>query len=147
MVEVIAEIGSCHDGSLDQALMLIQTAKDCGATIVKAQFWSSAKRMAQRRGAPEYQAIYTKYQAPESWLPVLRAEANRLGLVFACSSYLPEDVETVAEYAEILKIANRCAHGGGAGIRTPVLTLSCRGQTGPQRHRYTVSLWMASRSV
>lgn len=106
MVEVIAEIGSCHDGSLDQALALVRMAKDCGANIVKAQFWSSAKRMAKRRKAPEYEAIYAKYQVPESWLPVLRAEANRVGLVFACSSYLPEDVETVAEHAEILKISS-----------------------------------------
>jgi N,N'-diacetyllegionaminate synthase len=106
MVEVIAEIGSCHDGSLDQALELIQTAKDCGANIVKAQYWSSAARMAQRRKAPEYEAIYRRYQVPETWLPVLAAEAKRVGLVFACSSYLPEDVDTVARHAEILKISS-----------------------------------------
>ncbi len=106
MVDVIAEIGSCHDGSLDQALKLIHAAKDCGADIVKAQFWSSAARMAERRKAPDYEAIYAKYQVPEAWLPVLRREANRLGLVFACSSYLPEDVDTVAAHAEILKIAS-----------------------------------------
>lgn len=105
-VEVIAEIGSCHDGSLDKALQLITTAKFCGADIVKAQYWSSAKRMAKRRRAPEYEAIYAKYQVPEAWLPVLAREANRVGLRFACSSYLPEDVETVAASARTLKIAS-----------------------------------------
>ncbi len=105
VVEVLAEIGSCHDGSLQRALKLIQVARDCGADVVKAQFWSSAKRMAKRRKAFGYESIYAKYQVPESWLPVMRAEANLLGMKFACSSYLPEDVEIVAEHAEILKMA------------------------------------------
>jgi sialic acid synthase SpsE len=106
MVEVIAEIGSCHDGSLDQALELIRTAKDCGADIVKAQYWSSAKRMAERRKAQSYLAAYEAYRVPSEWLPILAAEARRVGLVFACSSYLPEDVATVAAHAEILKISS-----------------------------------------
>jgi N,N'-diacetyllegionaminate synthase len=106
MVEVIAEIGSCHDGSLDQALKLIRTAKDCGADIAKVQFWSSAKRMAERRRAPEYEAIYARYQVPVSWLEPMAREAARVGVTFAASSYLPEDVATIAPFVKILKISS-----------------------------------------
>jgi len=48
-VEVIAEAASCHDGSLDKALRLIQVAKEVGATVCKFQFWSSADRLADLR--------------------------------------------------------------------------------------------------
>lgn len=104
--QVIAEIGSCHDGSIDKALQLIQAAKDCGADVVKAQFWSSASRMAERRNAPEYEAIYAKYQVPEDWLPVLAKETRRMGMEFACSVYLPEDVATVKFHADIVKVSS-----------------------------------------
>lgn len=133
-VEVIAEIGSCHDGSIDKAIALIHAAKECGADIVKAQYWSSAKRMAKRRKAPEYEAVYAKYQVPEAWLPVLRAEANRVGLRFACSSYLPEDVDTVAAQAAILKISSFEAND-------PELLLAHRPYVG----RIVVSLGLGSR--
>ena len=35
-VEVIAEAASCHDGSVDKALRLIQVAKESGANLCRA---------------------------------------------------------------------------------------------------------------
>ena len=52
---VIAEMGSCHDGSLHKARQLVEVAKECGADAVKAQYWSSAGRLARRRNAQVYQ--------------------------------------------------------------------------------------------
>lgn len=103
---VIAEIGSCHDGSLDKALALIRAAAYAGADCAKAQYWSSADRMAERRKAPNYRDIYAKYQVPKEWLPVLADECRQRGIEFACSTYLPEDVPIVAEHTKILKIAS-----------------------------------------
>ena len=37
MTTVIAEVGSVHDGSFENAKNLIQLAKDCGADTVKFQ--------------------------------------------------------------------------------------------------------------
>lgn len=103
---VIAEIGSCHDGELEKAYRLIETAKAAGADVVKAQYWSSAERMVERRKAPEYLEVYRAYQTPKAWLPLLRERCEAVGVQFACSSYLPEDVWTVAQQTDIMKIAS-----------------------------------------
>jgi len=103
---VIAEMGSCHDGSLHKARQLVEVAKECGADAVKAQYWSSAGRLARRRNAQVYQEVYEKYRVPEDWLPELKAHADDVGIEFMCTSYLPEDVWRVAEYCQRLKIAS-----------------------------------------
>lgn len=103
---VIAECGSCHDGSVEKADRLITAAKAAGADAAKFQFWSSADRMARRRQAPEYRDIYARYQVPESWLAALKAECDAVGIEFMCSTYLPEDVPVVAPLVTTMKIAS-----------------------------------------
>ena len=46
---VIAEAGSCHEGSLDKAIELIAVAHSAGANAVKYQYWSRPDRMRARR--------------------------------------------------------------------------------------------------
>lgn len=103
---IIAEAGSCHDGELQKALALADTAKTAGADVIKYQFWSSADRMAQRRHAPEYRDVYAKGQIPREWLATLKAHADTLDLEFMCSTYLPEDIEVVAPFVQRFKIAS-----------------------------------------
>lgn len=105
-VFVIAECGSCHDMSLEKAGRLIKAAADAGASAAKFQYWSSAVRMARRRHAPDYLAVYEKYQIPEAWLSVLQTCCHANDIVFMCSTYLPEDVEVVAEHVTRFKIAS-----------------------------------------
>src|SRR3990167_8653018 len=106
-VEVIAEAASCHDGSLDKALRLIQVAKDIGAGTVKFQFWSSADRLADlRRVRPEYREIYRRYAMPESWLPILANAADANGLEFLCTAYLIEDLPSIAPYVKQFKVSS-----------------------------------------
>ncbi len=105
-VTVIAEIGSCHDNSLDQALRLLDAAKSCGADFAKAQYWSSGTRLARRRNAPELAAAYDAYTIPRDWLGVLSEHAKTIGIGFACTSYIPEDVWAVADVCQVLKIAS-----------------------------------------
>lgn len=106
-VLVIAEIGSCHDGSLMRACALVHAAKECGADIVKAQYWSSADRLADRRRVPPYyREIYRKYQMHRHWLDVLKAGADQEGLEFMCTTYLPEDVAVIAPYVNRFKVAS-----------------------------------------
>lgn len=105
-VYVIAEAGSCHDGSLLKALRLVAEAAEAKADAVKFQYWSSAERMVTRRRAPTYRDIYARYAVPADWLPVLRAAAKSLGIDFICASYLPEDVDTVARVTDRLKVAS-----------------------------------------
>ena len=103
---LIAECGSCHDRRLHRAVALIQAAAAAGATVVKFQFWSDSSTLAVRRHAPELVEMYERYALPVQWLPLLRDEAHARGIEFACTSYLPQDVGTVAQYADLLKISS-----------------------------------------
>lgn len=103
---VIAEAGSCHDGSLEQAYRLIATAKEAGADACKFQFWSDAARLATRRRAPAYQPLYEKYRVPRDWLDDLKTWCDAAGLEFMCTVYLPEDVPVIAPYVARFKIAS-----------------------------------------
>lgn len=103
---VIAEAGSCHDGELAKARQLVRVAKLAGADFVKFQYWSSPRRMAERRRALDYLAVYSQYAIPDWWIPTLKSEADSHGIGFMCASYLPEDVDTVAPHVAMLKVAS-----------------------------------------
>jgi len=104
---VIAEIGSCHDGSLDKAKRLVRAAAAAGADVVKGQWWSSPDRLADRRGVPPaYREIYRRYRMPTAWLPILQAECHAAGVEWACTTYLPEDVATIEPFVERFKISS-----------------------------------------
>jgi sialic acid synthase SpsE len=103
---LIAEAGSCHDGSLERALRLVDVANACFADAVKFQFWSDADRLAARRRAPEYRDIYERYQLPATWLPALAERATTIGIEFMCTTYLPEDVAVVAPFVKRFKVAS-----------------------------------------
>jgi len=104
---VIAEMGSTHDANLTKALDLVRAAQAAGADVVKAQYWSSAKRLAERRRTgPTYEALYAKYQMPQKWLPLLANVAKHVGIEFLCTTYLPEDIEVVAPYVSRFKVAS-----------------------------------------
>ena len=104
---VIAELGSTHDGNITTAIKMIMDAAEAGADYVKLQYWSSAKRLAdRRRSGAHYEAIYAKYQIPVDWLPALRERTNAAGLGFMCTSYLEEDIATVAPYVDHFKVSS-----------------------------------------
>ena len=102
---VIAEIGSCHENSLDTAYNLILTAKTSGANAVKAQYWSSSKRLAERRNISAAEPIYAKYKIPLEWLEKLSTHAEKVGIEFMCSTYLPQDIGVVAPYVQRFKVS------------------------------------------
>lgn len=103
---VIAEVGSTHEGSPHAAQRLIETAAQCGADAVKWQWLSSAKRLCERRNAPEYYASYALLETRPSLLSNLASACAHAGLDFLCTAYLPEDVPVVAEHVKGLKIAS-----------------------------------------
>lgn len=103
---VIAEAGSCHDGSLEKAREMVQVAKAAGADAVKYQFVSSAERLAERRHAPEYLDAYRIIQFPDDWHAVLASDCLEAGMDYACTVYLPSDVAIVAPHVALYKIAS-----------------------------------------
>ena len=103
---VIAEAGSCHDGSFDKALDLVDAAKECGADAVKFQFWSDADKLAQNRSAGKYRDIYRKYKVPDGWLQPLSDHCAKAGIEFACTVYLAEDIAYVSPYVRRFKVSS-----------------------------------------
>lgn len=106
---LIAEAGSCGDASLAKMEKLITIAASVGATAVKFQWTSSAKKMSKRRHATKtpYADHYKKFlQWPAEWHEQLALIAMQRGVDYLCSVYLPEDVEVIAPHVSKFKIAS-----------------------------------------
>lgn len=104
-VYIIGEAGSCHEERLSNALELIRVAHAGGVNACKFQYWSNPARMRERRRVTTSGAYDQGSIRPE-WFPNLRDLCHELELDFACSVYLPEDVETVAKYTDVFKVSS-----------------------------------------
>lgn len=102
---IIAEVGSCHDGSETLAALLIESVAKCGADAVKFQVYN-AERLSQRRNAGAYKANYAHYELPHGWLPRLRRQAREFKLDLVLSVYDRQDLEIALPYADVLKISS-----------------------------------------
>ncbi len=103
---VIAEPGSTHEGQLDKMLALVDTAAAIDGNVFKNQWLSSPGRLCERRHAPEYRDAYRRIAYPAEWHAIVKEQCVAKGLRYACTVYLPEDVETVAPYVDYFKIAS-----------------------------------------
>lgn len=104
-VFIIAEAGSTHENSLETAFRLIKGAKECGADACKFQFWSNSKALAERRKLPKAAEKYEQYRMPMAWLVELKGKCDEVGIEFMCTTYLLEDIGTVAPYVDRFKIS------------------------------------------
>jgi sialic acid synthase SpsE len=101
---VIAEIGSNHDGSLDEAVRLIEAAAGAGADCIKFQAFRAETLVAPFH--PGY-ATLERLALPSSWLPDLKAAAGRCGVHFTATPFDLEALrDLVAVGAPLLKIAS-----------------------------------------
>lgn len=103
---VIAEPGCTHQGDYASIVRLIHVAAEGGANVFKNQWMSSPKRVCERRNAPEYRAFYDWLNYPLDWHLSFQRICGELGLAYACSVYLPEDVPTIAPFVQYLKISS-----------------------------------------
>ena len=97
-VYVIAEIGSNHDNSLEQAFRLIEVAAEAGADAAKFQLYRADKL---------YPGTITPGAIPDSWLPGLQAVCVEHDIDFLCSVF---DLDTLDAYMSVsptmIKIAS-----------------------------------------
>jgi sialic acid synthase SpsE len=112
-VLVIAEPGCSAEGDKATMLRLLETAHRCGANVWKPQFTSNAQRMCERRHIglehPKrayYERAYSWLAFPVEWHEEFRTRCHALGMQYACSVYLPEDVATIAPLVDCLKISS-----------------------------------------
>ena len=100
MTEVIAEISGNHNGSLGNALKLIEAAKEAGADACKFQCFDPG-RLAVKRDRPEVTALaggvplidlYRQIWTPWTWFPTLVAHCKDVDIAWFSSVFAPEDV-------------------------------------------------------
>ena len=103
---LIAEIGSTHDGKRKQMSEAIQIAQGAGANAIKFQWTSTPNKLAMRRQAEEYLWAYEKIAFPIEWLAELKHEADRTGIAWLCTVYLPEDIAVIASLVQQFKISS-----------------------------------------
>lgn len=98
---VIAEVGSNWE-SLDDCLLSIGMAKDCGADAVKFQAFDAASLY----GPGSHLQGAELHTLNLEWLPDLKAQANLCGIEFMCSAFSSELIDAVDPFVNIHKLAS-----------------------------------------
>lgn len=101
-MEIVAEIGSCHGGSLSEALRLMEAAKEAGADAVKFQYYR-ARLLWADSGKVE---AMRRYEVKAKWLSRLKEKARELGLRLGFSVFAKELVKDLVGVADYLKVAS-----------------------------------------
>ena len=98
-VEIIAEVGSVHDGSFGNACKLVELAKVCGADIVKFQTHIAAAETLRDapmppyfKGEPRYEYFERTGFSAEQWRE-LRLLCEEVGIGFLSSPFSLEAVD------------------------------------------------------
>jgi len=86
---IIGEIGSCHDGKLEQAKKLIDVVVEGGADAVKFQIFTAEGLYTS--SDPRYK-IVKPFEMPREWILELALYSKSKGVLFSAS---PFDIEAV----------------------------------------------------
>ena len=107
-IEIIAEIGINHNGSLDRARKMIRMAKACGADVAKFQVYDPEKVLDPEHPdiKPWWDLILMTQFAQHEWRS-LAATCKEVGIEFFCSVFDPADVEWLNPLVKRWKIASR----------------------------------------
>jgi N-acetylneuraminate synthase len=112
-VYVIAEAGSNHDGSLDQARRLIDVAAAGGADAVKFQTFRASALYPRGAGTSDYlnapRSIYDIIQdleMPLAWIPELSRHASQQGIDFLSTPFDEASADALDPFLSLFKIAS-----------------------------------------
>jgi pseudaminic acid synthase len=105
---IIAEMSANHAGSIDRAIDIIQTAKECGADCIKIQTYTpdtmtidSDKEYFQiKEGTWKGENLYSLYgkaYTPWEWQGKLKEEAEKIGLDFLSTPFDKTSVDFLEE--------------------------------------------------
>ena len=110
---IIAEAGSNHNGSMEQARRLIDVSVEAGADAVKFQLFRASKLYPKAAGKSDYlkldKSIYdviAEMEMPYEWLPELAAYCQEQGIMFLSSVFDEESVDELDPYVPAYKIAS-----------------------------------------
>ena len=110
-IEIIAEIGSVHDGSFGNALKLVECAAESGATVAKFQLHISSAETSENAPNPSYFNSESRYDyfnriafSKNQWVEI-KERCHSLGIKFGCSPFSIEAVDFLLDVGvDILKI-------------------------------------------
>jgi N-acetylneuraminate synthase len=112
-VYFIAEAGSNHNGSLEQARRLIEIAARAGADAVKFQTFRAAALYPRSAGMTDYlkvpRSIYDiirDLEMPFEWIPELAKQCAELGIDFMSTPFDELSADALEPYVPAFKIAS-----------------------------------------
>jgi N-acetylneuraminate synthase len=110
---VIAEAGSNHNGSLDQAYQLIEVAAEAGADAVKFQVFRADRLYPKSAGFSHYlkvrqpiHEIIAQLEMPFDWIPRLASRCVDQGVQFLASAFDEESVDALDAFVPAFKVAS-----------------------------------------
>jgi N-acetylneuraminate synthase len=108
---VIAEAGSNHNGELDLAYDLIDTAADAGADAVKFQTFRADEVYVKDSGQAEYldderslYEIIESMEMPYDWIPKLHEYAQEQNILFMSTPSDPRAADELEDYVPVYKV-------------------------------------------
>lgn len=110
---IIAEAGSNHNGSLENAKELIDVAAEAGADAVKFQTFRAEDLYVEDTGDEEYfdngQSLYETMESmemPYDWIPELRDYCEDAGVVFMSTPFDERSADELDSFVPAYKIAS-----------------------------------------
>jgi N-acetylneuraminate synthase len=110
---IIAEAGSNHNGSFEQALRLIDVAKEAGADVVKFQNFKASHMYPPSAGYADYlnapKTIYRiieEAEMPEDWVPKLAEHCRSCDIEFMSTPFDESSADFLEPYLNAYKIAS-----------------------------------------
>ncbi|HEV8322561.1 MAG TPA: N-acetylneuraminate synthase family protein [Myxococcota bacterium] len=110
---VVAEAGSNHNGSLEQARALVRVAARAGADAVKFQTFKAARLYTRSAGKSDYlgleRSIYdviAEMEMPDGWIPLLAQTCRDEGVVFFSAPFDEHSADLLDPYVPVFKIAS-----------------------------------------
>jgi sialic acid synthase SpsE len=110
---IIAEAGSNHNGSFEQALRLIDVAAEAGADAVKFQHFKAARLYPRSAGESDYlrvrRSIYDiieEMETPDEWVPRLAAACRERTIAFLSTPFDEAAADLLEPYVPAFKVAS-----------------------------------------
>lgn len=117
MTYFIADIASCHDGSLDRAKELIKRCAEAGASCAKFQHFKAEKIVSDRgfkslkiahqaKWEKPVNEVYQDYSLNRNWNSILAETCKEAGIDFMTTPYDFEAVDQVYDLVPAYKIGS-----------------------------------------
>jgi sialic acid synthase SpsE len=98
---VIAEAGSNHNKSLEQAYALVDVAKESGAQAVKFQIFSSKTLYAENTpnfaGYGDINALMKTLELPREWVPKIKEYCDKKNIEFMATPFDEEAIQQLCD--------------------------------------------------